>query len=410
MDERLRPAETRGHRRGFASVMVWGVLGLLVAGCGGAVGRQAPRAAETVAMEPVRVRAQESDTGELTIEAYDARDLLERGNEALAEGDCEAALERYDRLVEEFPESSLLGPAHYNAGLCLERLERPDQAVERFLALVEGVPSSPDVTDALFQAAGVREAQERWTDAVAILDRVLERSGLTPDEQLEAMSRRGAALVRAERPAEGERQLRLAIAFYRREGGERFRTDYYLAQAQYYLGEIPRRAMSEVELSNNEREFRLALERRCSLLLRAQTQYVQAIRVGNAHWAAASAYRIGEMYSTLYAEIMDVPVPEADVPPDLTDPAEVRAFREEYPRHYRRLLREYLQPLLHNAIRWWESNLMMVERTGARGEWAERTRDDLRRVQELLDQIAEEESDPEAENPGEEGEGAGSAG
>jgi tetratricopeptide (TPR) repeat protein len=354
-------------------------------------------------MEPVRVRAQETVEGVVVVEAYDAQDLLRQGNEALIGGDCAGALEFYERLAREFSESSLLSAALYNQGLCLGRLERLDEAVSSFLALVERVPESPDVKDALFQAVRCRERQERWADAAALIEGLLLREDLGADERLEAMTLLGAATVREGDSTEGERQLRRAIAFYRRQGGDAFRSDYYLAQAQYYLGEIPRETISQVELSNEERLFRIALERRCGLLLRAQTQYVQAIRVGNAHWAAASAYRIGEMYSSLYAEIMEIPVPEAEIPPDITSPEEIEIFRTEYPVHYRRILREYLQPLLHNAIRWWESNLMMVERTGIHGEWAERTRDDLRRVQDLLDRITADDEDQEPEIPGENG-------
>jgi hypothetical protein len=134
----------------------------------------------------------------------------------------------------------------------------------------------------------------------------------------------------------------------------------------------------------------VALETRCELLLRAQTQYVQAIRVGNAEWAAASAYRIGQLYSGLYSDIVDVPVPDPDVPSDIREPEELEAFRDEYPRHYRRLLRAYLEPLLRNAIRWWETNLMMTERTGLGGEWVGRTQADLQRIRDLLDADAED--------------------
>jgi hypothetical protein len=66
--------------------------------------------------------------------------------------------------------------------------------------------------------------------------------------------------------------------------------------------------------------------------------------------------------------------------------------------HYRRLLREYMEPLLHNAIRWWESNLMMVERTGVEGEWVSRTREQLERVRDLLDEIDREQA-PGPETP-----------
>jgi len=380
----------------------------LVSGCGAATQRP-PQAVETVAMEPVRVTARQPDAeGDVVIEAYDARDLLRRGNEALSGGQCEAALAAYDQLVAEFPSSRMVSAAHYNAALCLGRTGDTGAAVERYLRLVGENPDSSDVTDSLFQAARGYEELERWADAVGIFDRILEITDLSPDERLEAMTRRGSVLVRLNRLTDGEVQLRRTIAYYHRQKTNAIRTDYYLAQAQYYLGEGPRAAMAEVELTNDEAQFRQALERRCELLLEAQVQYVQAIRVGNAHWGAASAYRIGQMYSSLYDDVMAVPVPTAEPPPDLTAPEEIEAFRDEFPRHYRRLLREYLAPLLHNAIRWWESNLMMVERTGVRGAWVERTRRNLGRVQELLEEAEGSEDSPETPSTGSDPSASGS--
>jgi tetratricopeptide (TPR) repeat protein len=352
----------------------------------------------TVTMDPVRMTARPAPSGEVVVDAYDARDLLQRGNDALSAGRYEDALESFERLTREFADSQFIEAALYNSALCLEHLDRLEDAAARYLSLVERHTGSPDAPDSLFQATRCYERLERWADAIALLDRLLERSDLDADERLEAMSRRGSALVQLGDLDEGERQLRRAIAFYRREGGEPFHTDYFLAQAQHSLGEIPRMSMAAIELTNDEQQFRIALERRCELLLRAQTQYVQTIRIGNAHWAAASAYRIGDMYSSLYDEIMAIPVPEAEVPDDITAPEDVAVFREEYPVHYRRLLREYMEPLLHNAIRWWESNLMMVERTGVEGEWVSRTREQLERVRDLLDEIDREQA-PGPETP-----------
>jgi tetratricopeptide (TPR) repeat protein len=350
-------------------------------------------------MEPVRVTAHENSRGAVELDAYDARDLLERGNQAFAAGRFGEAVERYDQLLSEFPESGLVPAAHYNAALCLARLDRVEEAAERYLALVDRAPESPDVTDALFQAAQCFERLESWERATRTFDRVLERSNLTPDQRLEAMARRGAALVHASRYEEAEIQLRRAIAFNSRSEPDTIRNDYYLAEAQYYLGEVPRLAMRSIELTSDEASFREALEHRAELLLRAQTQYVQAIRVGNAHWGAAAAYRIGEMYSGLFDDVMAVPVGAVEVPPDLTSPEEIRTFLEEFPLVYRRLLRQRLEPLLHNAIRWWESNLMMVERTGVRGEWVGRTRTNLERVRALLEEIVDEGSSGAATDP-----------
>jgi tetratricopeptide (TPR) repeat protein len=335
-------------------------------------------------MDTVRVTARREPAGELAFEAYDAQELLRRGNQSLAANSFDQALTFYDRLVGEFPQSRMVSAAHYNAALCHERQNRWQAAAERYEQAAESAPLGRDRQDGLFQAARAYEQLEQWPRVVTLMERLLTEGQLGPDEHVEAQARQGAGLVEEGRYDEGARVLRRALVYYRRLGPDQLRTDYYLAQAQHFLGESERRRMAAIEMTNDEAQFRQALEGRCELLLRAQTQYVQAIRAGNAHWGAASAYRIGAMYSELYDEVMAIPVPDVPVPADITTPEEVAAFREEFPRHYRRLLREYLEPLLHNAIRWWESNIMMVERTGVGGEWVARTRENLRRVSELL--------------------------
>jgi hypothetical protein len=46
---------------------------------------------------------------------------------------------------------------------------------------------------------------------------------------------------------------------------------------------------------------------RCQGLLDAQNAYADAMRAVEPHWTAMSAYRIGEMYSKLHAELMAIP-------------------------------------------------------------------------------------------------------
>src|SRR5690606_18188551 len=73
---------------------------------------------EVIELEPLRIEVVRDEiTGETTFEATDARSLFDAGNEALVTGKHEEALGRYDRLLADFPDSSLVAPALYNAGL-----------------------------------------------------------------------------------------------------------------------------------------------------------------------------------------------------------------------------------------------------------------------------------------------------
>ena len=76
------------------------------------------------------------------------------------------------------------------------------------------------------------------------------------------------------------------------------------------------------------------------------------------------------MYDTLWHDIMAAPVPASLSP----------GAKEVYPQELAKLIK----PLLRHAIRYWELTLMMVERTGVRTDWADKTRADLERTRALM--------------------------
>jgi hypothetical protein len=83
------------------------------------------------------------------------------------------------------------------------------------------------------------------------------------------------------------------------------------------------------------------------------------------------------MYDHLWHAMMAAPIPPSNEPMnDATNQLYAREYREELARHIR--------PLIRSAIRYWEMTLLMVERTGAQTEWAERARTDLERMRGLL--------------------------
>ena len=112
-------------------------------------------------------------------------------------------------------------------------------------------------------------------------------------------------------------------------------------------------------------------------MLDAQREYFSTIRFTDAHWAAASGYRIGSMYDRLWHALMEAPIPPPTV--EMNDATQA-IYREEY----RAELARHIRPLIRHAIRYWEMTLLMVERTGVRTEWSERTRGDLDRMRALL--------------------------
>lgn len=357
-------------------VLVISSLVLFNVGCGGGVrarSRAVPRNASQVEMDPVRIQAHRDDSGELRLEAYDAQSLFAAANQALSQNRCDRAVPLYDRISNEFPESRWVSASLYNAGLCLEELHRDAQAIERYRRLQERLPDSTDIKDSLFRAGGCLERLQRWSDSSANFERVLARQDLSGDERMEAMVRRGVAIFEQGDLDRTDALMREAILYYRSgSGAEPIQTDYFMAQAQYMLGEVLRVRMEAIRFSPSEAAMRIELEQKSQHLLDAQAAYILAIRVTNPHWAAAAGYRIGMLFSTLYDHIMAAPVP-----PEL-DAEQRQIYFEE--------LRRQIRPLVDKAVRVWSRTMEMGTRTGLgqQHEWVERAEREMGRLRALV--------------------------
>lgn len=353
-------------------------LTLLLTACGG-VGPPTSTPDDVIAMEEMRIVAHRGE-GELVFDSYDAGQLFERGTRLLNEGKCRDAVSRYyDRIAAEFPTSRYLAPSMYNAGLCLHEGGEAEASVPYYERVLEAAPGSRDGKHASLQLAQVLIGLERWERAHEVVNRVLLREDLSSAERLEGLARRAQALLGLERMVDAERQARDALSYFRtRRGDDEIADPYFAAAANFVLAETMRRRSEALTVPEGSAQMQHeVLDARARLVLDAQREYFSTIRFTDAHWAAAAGYRIGSMYDALWEAMMEAPVPPPTVEMN-------EATRELYRTEYRIELGRHIRPLIRHAIRYWELTLMMIERTGVRTEWAERTRGDLERMRERL--------------------------
>ncbi len=324
-----------------------------------------------VEMDTLRIVAKHDAAGSYTFDSYDAEDLFKRANSELDAGRCNEAVALYDRLIAEFPSNRYLSAALYNAGLCLAHDAKHEQALARFEALVTQLPASPDVKHATFQAGHINIKLERWDPALTDTDALLSRDDLDSAERLEAMATRAQALLGKNSRSEARTQASQALSFYRTHPAEQFPDAYFVSAASFVHAETTRLSGETLAFPDtNQDEQRAVLIKRAQILLDAQREYFDTIRYTDPHWASASGHRIGAMYDTLWHDIMAAPVPSSLSP----------GAKEIYPQELAKLIK----PLLRHAIRYWELTLMMVERTGVKTDWAEKTRADLERTRALM--------------------------
>jgi hypothetical protein len=73
---------------------------------------------------------------------YAADATFFRASSLVRAGEIEAALEGYETLIAEYPESIWVKESHYHAGQCLAQLGRPEEAAERFRFVIERFPTN----------------------------------------------------------------------------------------------------------------------------------------------------------------------------------------------------------------------------------------------------------------------------
>ena len=350
---------------------------LLVAslGCGsGQTGRPTTPGREVVQMEELRITASRGEGGSYQFAAYDAAELFKHGTELLNQQKCREAVVLYDKLAAEFATSQYAPTALYNAGLCLQALGDFAASAERFAALRERYPEHPDRKDGSFQLAEVLVQLERWKDTEALADELLTRDDLTADERLEAMARRAQALLGQQRFDEAESYARSALQYGRtRPVADAIKDDFFRAACNYVLAETYRQREQSLEVPEGLEPQKQVLLQRAQLLLEAQREYFNTISLNdldNYHWAAASGYRIGNMYDELWRAVMEAPVPK-HLP---------KAGHDVYHQE----LASLIKPLIRHAIRYWELTELFIERTGIKTTWSDKIRADLVRVRQLL--------------------------
>jgi Tetratricopeptide repeat len=277
-------------------------------------------------------------------------ELFAVGTAAAAAGDDARAAAALDRLADVFPASPHAAAALLGAAQAHARREEWTLALERFRAVGDRHPAAPEAREAAF---GVADSAYHLGDrarAHATLDALLARPDLAAVDRIRALAERGVVELEDGTLEAAEATLREALA----AAGAAERIDpYYPSQAQFYLGEVYRASFRAAPLDPSKDDadaLHRALERKADLLLSAQGHYLLTVRRGDRRWAVAAGARIGELYETLRAQLLDAPLP-----PSL-DASQAETYRTE--------LRNEVRVLAAKAVTAYEEALSLASRAG----------------------------------------------
>ena len=134
-------------------------------------------------------------------------------------------------------------------------------------------------------------SSENWPTSAAVFAQILERKDLTADDKIEALARRGFRAVPAQGPRHRRADLQVGALVLPADRARGAPADRLLPGPR----EVPPRAdpherFRAIPLRLPEKQMAIDMEEKARLLLVAQRQYIETIKLGNPQWASASGY------------------------------------------------------------------------------------------------------------------------
>lgn len=320
------------------------------AGTGGVTPR------EPTDLDVVRLEVHGHDAGgDANIEASSPGPWLEKGNAALAAKKFDEALADYRKIVSDFPDSKAAPVAMYNVALVYEAQGQIDQAIQTYRDLVKTYPTGRDSIDAHMRIAALQAERSQWKDADATLDQVLARTDLEHADRIEAYARKGYVQLSMDQLDQAEQTLQAAVEVWRR--ATRIDDPYFIAMANYYLGEIAHRRFLAAPLRLPDDQLKKDIVAKEALAVAAYDRWKQALQLKNAYWATASGYEMSQIFFELWQSAVEAPMPQG------VDP---RA-KDAYVGEVHALVREDLDKALEGH----RMNVALAEAYGVQTAWSE---------------------------------------
>lgn len=336
-------------------------------------------------MEPLHIGVKPDR--ELGLLDFDAVTLYQEGLRFHESGRCDRALAFYDRLLEEFTSSRYFSAAAFNAGRCLEELDRTEDAVQRYRIITRGLSKSKDWVDAGFRESMCLSRLNQHDEASRLLEKLVNREDLTVSDRIDALVLRGEAQKKLGELMAAESTFRRALRIYRQRERDEYLDPVPAARAEFRLSEMAEGRFQAAPLRLPEEQMNADLEAKAALLLQAQGGYLRTIRYGDPEWATAAGYRIGNLYLCLHRAMEQAPVPD-----DLS---------EEEARVYKQLLRKRTAVLLRKALKVFQMTVDLAERTLIKNRWTQAARQQIAFVESQVFSLYEDL--PGDQTPGEPG-------
>lgn len=317
--------------------------------------------------------------------------LLERAERARRAGASEEATLLYHRVIDADLEGTYRSRAFVGLGTIHDWQGRSEEALAAYQnAVPSGSPSSAESDEIRVRMVRLLVFLERFRDAEQVASE-LEPDGRPVLELVILRAARALGLLEQDRDAEAELEIAKARSALDAAGlGQLVEVPLDVAALEYARGELERSRAEKIRFDPLPTDFAAALEERCRHILDAQGAYSEVMKAGSAQYSAMAGVRVGQLYQSLHADLVNMGRPLT------ADTSDKRMLFEG-------ALRLRYAILLRKAAAMMESTVRMIERTGEGGAWAERARAALSEIsqaerseQALIDALPVSRSDIEA--------------
>lgn len=273
----------------------------------------------------------------------------------------EQAAKQFERVALLDPNGDLADDALFRAAEAHDEAQALELARGCYAQVATRHPNSPLATRARVREVRILVHLERFERAGQLARGILGSGvGLNPFDRV--------LLCAASALAHLELNEEVAASTFIEKGRETIeahrldaagRIGKELSALYYALGELRRRRADRIQFEPIPPDYLDALERRCQLILDAQSAYSDTMRAYDAHWSAMAGYRVGELYRHLHQDILRVKAP-------------ISADTQEELQLFEAGMRYRFAVLLEKALANVDLTLGMLRRTGARSSYFER--------------------------------------
>jgi predicted negative regulator of RcsB-dependent stress response len=235
-------------------------------------------------------------------------DLFKQASDAVKAGETERAINTYRRLVNEFPDSQYAPVALFNIAAILDGRGDLDSTIAALRELVKSYPTSRESIDGHLYIAALQSDKDKFAEALATLDEVLLRQNLTYADRIEALARKGYALIELARYEDADAALTGAVAEWRKV--PRLEDPYYIAMAHYYRGELAHRKFIGAPARLPDEQLIADLEKKRVLAVEAYDRWKESLGFKQAYWATASGYQMSQIFVELWEAHVKAPYPK----------------------------------------------------------------------------------------------------